>query len=53
MRVLDYTQKQSAARVLTMSLGATEATEVHGINDFGHYHDANHQYHIWYGDPIP
>ena len=48
-----YTQKQSDARVLAMSLGATEAPEVHGINYFGHYHDANHQYHIWYGDPIP
>ena len=53
MRVLDYTQKQSAARVLAMSLGAAEAPEVHGINDFGHDHDANHQYHIRYGDPIP
>lgn len=48
-----YTQNQSDARVLSDSLSATEALEIHGIRYSGHYHDANHQYHIGYAHPIP
>lgn len=33
-------------------LKADSAPEVHGRENYGHYHDKNHLIHIWYGKPV-
>ena len=51
-----YTPSQAAAEALATVVwpgGVISPPEVHGINYFGHYHDPAHNYHIWFGKPIP
>lgn len=49
-----YSTNQSYAKSLAVSIGIyeKEVPEVHGDGFYGHYHDANHRYHIWYGNQI-
>ncbi len=44
-----YTHEQSHAKALASVCGAWEDPEVHGSGRYGHYHDATHTFHIWYG----
>ena len=47
-----YTTNQADAKSLAVVLGCTAKPEVHGSGYYGHYHDANHVIHIWFGYPI-
>ena len=47
-----YASSQSAAKALAFALGSTAPPEVHGAGMYGHYHDATHTLHIWYGGMI-
>jgi len=47
-----YTYSQAYAKALAVALGANEIPEVHGDGYYGHYHDADHKYHIWYGGRV-
>ena len=44
--------KKYAAKALAFVLGANSKPEVHGKENYGHYHDKKHLIHIWYGDPV-
>ena len=51
-----YTPLQAHAKHLALLVHAKEQTvkspEVHGPGMYGHYHDGNHAFHIWYGGPL-
>ena len=47
-----YADKKYAAKALAFVLGANSKPEVHGKENYGHYHDKKHLIHIWYGDPV-
>ena len=47
-----YADSQVAAKALATVFGYTSKPEVHGHNQYAHYHDANHIIHIWYGGPV-
>lgn len=47
-----YTKERTDAKALAIAVGATKAAEVHGDGYYGHYHDKNHKYHIFFGEPI-
>ena len=47
-----YADTQSAAKALAVVLGYSGKPEVHGDGYYGHYHDADHIIHIWYGSPV-
>ena len=46
-----YAKTQSDAKALAVVFGCDTEPEVH-IPGYGHYHDAKHAFHIWYGDKI-
>ena len=47
-----YTHDQAHAKALASVVGAYQPPEVHGSGMYGHYHDATHTFHIWYGGTI-
>ena len=47
-----YTLYQPDAKLLAVSLGNNDAPETHGIGFYGHYHDEDHGFHIWFGMPL-
>ena len=47
-----YTNKQSYAKALAVAFGCYKKPEVHGNGFYGHYHDKDHRYHIWFGGKI-
>jgi hypothetical protein len=47
-----YAYDQGYAKSLATAVGANEFDQAHGRGYFGHYHDKNHKYHIWFGMPI-
>lgn len=47
-----YTHEQAHAQALAEVCGARENPEVHGNGRYGHYHDATHSFHVWYGGVI-
>ena len=47
-----YASNQAYAKALAYAFGCTKKPEVHGDGYYGHYHDGNHKFHIWYGGII-
>lgn len=51
-----YTFKQKHAKQLAIEASFSKVVfklpEVHSPGYYGHYHDADHNYHIWFGSPI-
>ncbi len=47
-----YTQDAGHASYLAASVGIFTVPEVHRSGYYGHYNNASHQYHIWFGGPI-
>ena len=47
-----HADKKYAAKALAFVLKANSKPEVHGKENYGHYHDKNHLIHIWYGEPV-
>ena len=47
-----YTQNQAHAKALANAFDCNKKPEVHGDGDYGHYHDGEHLFHIWYGGKI-
>ena len=48
-----YTKEQPYAKTLAILYGAKKKkAEVHGSGYYGHYHDRDHNVHIWYGGKI-
>ena len=47
-----YTHTQEYAKALAIVTGCNETPEVHDTSLYGHYHDAKHAFHIWYGSKI-
>ena len=47
-----YAKTQYAAKALAVVFGYTDPPKVHGYGYYGHYHDVDHKFHIWFGNPI-
>lgn len=47
-----YANNQNAAKALAVVFGCFNKPKVHGSGMYGHYHDASHSFHIWYGGHI-
>ena len=47
-----YTNNQAYAKASAVAFGCTQKPEVNGNGYYGHYHDAKHLYHIWFGGKI-
>lgn len=47
-----YTHNQIYAKALAVIFSGTNEPEVHGSGMYGHYHDGNHAFHVWYGGVI-
>lgn len=44
-----YTHNKEHAKALAVVFGNTSSPEVHGSGMYGHYNDANHKLHFWFG----
>ncbi len=47
-----YTHDQSAAKALAVVFGYNKKPEYHGPGTYGHYHDSEHAFHIWFGGKL-
>lgn len=47
-----YTSSQAHAKALAVTFGGRKRPEVHGNRYYAHYHDAGHNFHVWYGGKI-
>lgn len=47
-----YTENQAHAKALAVATGVFGPPEVHNDGYYGHYHDIEHRYHIWFENPV-